>query len=127
MTNCYILCLYQHSMHLNYGDEVLIIQFLNINSCRGNVEQRDQLFDIMLSEYYVQNFASCRDNITSFSDLPSEGKYSYRVDSTGATVTADSSVSLIHKYCEKLPKDRYVYSSFLLQGLFLDISYVLNS
>ncbi|XP_020094858.1 endoribonuclease Dicer homolog 3b-like isoform X2 [Ananas comosus] len=74
---------------------------------RGNVEQRDQLFDIMLSEYYVQKFASCRDNITSFSDLPSEGKYSYRVDSTGATVTADSSVSLIHKYCEKLPKDRY--------------------
>nr|CAD1836220.1 unnamed protein product [Ananas comosus var. bracteatus] len=80
---------------------------VSIEGVWGNVEQRDQLFDIMLSEYYVQNFASCRDNITSFSDLPSEGKYSYRVDSTGATVTADSSVSLIHKYCEKLPKDRY--------------------
>ncbi|KAG1355238.1 hypothetical protein COCNU_07G013500 [Cocos nucifera] len=31
----------------------------------------------------------------------------YCVESTGATVTADSSVSLIYKYCDQLPKDRY--------------------
>lgn len=32
---------------------------------------------------------------------------SYVVDVTGASVTADSSVSLIHRYCEKLPGDKY--------------------
>lgn len=31
----------------------------------------------------------------------------YVVDVTGASVTADSSVSLIHRYCEKLPSDKY--------------------
>lgn len=30
----------------------------------------------------------------------------YQVDSTGATLTADASVALIHKYCDKLPKDK---------------------
>jgi hypothetical protein len=33
----------------------------------------------------------------------------YHVDKTGASVTADSSVSLIHRYCEKLPGDKYGY------------------
>lgn len=32
---------------------------------------------------------------------------SYHVESTGATVTADSSVGLVYKYCEKLPRDKY--------------------
>ena len=31
----------------------------------------------------------------------------YCVGSTGASVTADSSVCLIHRYCEKLPGDKY--------------------
>ena len=32
---------------------------------------------------------------------------SYHVESTGATLTADSSISLIYKYCGKLPRDEY--------------------
>lgn len=31
----------------------------------------------------------------------------YYVDATGASVTQDSSVNLIHRYCEKLPRDKY--------------------
>lgn len=30
----------------------------------------------------------------------------YYVDSTGASVTLDSSVILIKRYCEKLPRDK---------------------
>jgi endoribonuclease Dicer len=33
----------------------------------------------------------------------------YYVDGTGASVTADSSVNLVHRYCAKLPGDKYVY------------------
>jgi len=33
----------------------------------------------------------------------------YHVEATGASVTADSSVNLIHRYCEKLPGDKYGY------------------
>lgn len=31
----------------------------------------------------------------------------YLVDATGASVTADSSISLIQQYCQKLPSDKY--------------------
>lgn len=36
-----------------------------------------------------------------------ETKESYHVESTGATLTADSSISLIYRYCGKLPRDKY--------------------
>lgn len=32
----------------------------------------------------------------------------YSVDSTGATISAQSSVSLLYHYCSKLPHDEYV-------------------
>lgn len=37
----------------------------------------------------------------------SEVNSAYFVDATGASITADSSVSLIHRYCERLPSDKY--------------------
>lgn len=43
----------------------------------------------------------------------------YVVESTGASVTADSSVSLIHRYCEKLPGDKYGLISFFNNGLLI--------
>lgn len=36
-----------------------------------------------------------------------EERNAYTVDATGASVTADSSVSLVQKYCEMLPGDKY--------------------
>lgn len=37
----------------------------------------------------------------------------YLVEKTGAIVTSSSCVSLIYKYCSKLPSDRYIFFSFL--------------
>lgn len=41
----------------------------------------------------------------------------YFVDVTGASVTADSSVGLIHRYCGKLPGDRYENISLFFPGI----------
>lgn len=35
----------------------------------------------------------------------------YSVNVTGASVTADSSIGLIDRYCKKLPRDKYGFSS----------------
>lgn len=77
-----------------------------MNYCRGNADQVDQLFGIIQSEFFLKGSISCRD-ITSFTPkMYLEEINAYRVESTGATVTADSSINLIYKYCEKLPGDR---------------------
>jgi endoribonuclease Dicer len=46
----------------------------------------------------------CRDSNSEFVD--SEER-TYKVDSTGAEISAGSSVSLLHHYCSKLPHDEY--------------------
>lgn len=75
---------------------------------RGNKRQRDQLFDIILSEYSMKQKATSRDpDVFMLKACTVEEKDAYFVDLTGASVTTDSSVSLIHRYCEKLPGDKY--------------------
>lgn len=44
----------------------------------------------------------------------------YIVDATGASVTADSSVRLIHKYCDTLPRDKYVF--FLISVIIIQFT-----
>ncbi|OWM84088.1 hypothetical protein CDL15_Pgr009335 [Punica granatum] len=76
---------------------------------RGNVKQRDQLFDIIRSEYSMNDTALNRDPCvyTSKACTFEEEKDTYVVDATGASVSTDSSISLIYRYCEKLPRDKY--------------------
>ncbi|CAK7352744.1 unnamed protein product [Dovyalis caffra] len=75
---------------------------------RGNTKQRDQLFDIIRSEWSMTDTAINRDpDIWTLKACASEATKAYVVDVTGASVTADSSVSLIHRYCQQLPGDRY--------------------
>ncbi|XP_062205319.1 LOW QUALITY PROTEIN: endoribonuclease Dicer homolog 3b-like [Phragmites australis] len=74
---------------------------------RGNLVQQEHIFRIIRTEYYVKNFALHKQPSTPSYDLPLQVNYTYHVDSTGATITADCCVNLIYKYCEKLPKDRY--------------------
>ncbi|KAF6156089.1 hypothetical protein GIB67_007464 [Kingdonia uniflora] len=76
---------------------------------RGNIKQRDLLFEIFLSEYSVTDTTANRDPDACIPEISFADQETnvYMVESTGASVTADSSVSLIHKYCEKLPKDKY--------------------
>ncbi|KAK8291997.1 hypothetical protein V6Z11_D06G092800 [Gossypium hirsutum] len=77
---------------------------------RGNVKQRNQLYDIIRSEYSMTNSAIKRDPDSDpclLKDHTFEETNVFIVDATGASVTADSAVSLIHKYCGKLPGDKY--------------------
>lgn len=63
----------------------------------------------------MTNTALSRDPDVSVSKLCfEEDTNSYFVESTGATVTLDSSINLIQKYCEKLPGDKY--------GIFFSLS-----
>lgn len=56
----------------------------------------------------MTNTALNRDPDISISKLCcKEDTNAYFVESTGATVTLDSSINLIKKYCEKLPGDKY--------------------
>lgn len=75
---------------------------------RGNMKQRDQLFGIIRSESSMIDTAMSRDpDAGSLKPCNFKGTDAYSVHATGALVTADSSVSLIHRYCEKLPSDTY--------------------
>ncbi|GMJ15749.1 dicer-like 3, DICER-LIKE 3 [Hibiscus trionum] len=75
---------------------------------RGNVKQRDQLYELIRSESSMTNAAINRDPDLC---LPENRMFKetnvYIVDTTRASVTADSAVSFIHQYCEKLPGDKY--------------------
>lgn len=46
----------------------------------------------------------------------------YYVEATGASVTADSSVSVLTKYCEMLPGDKYGFSCLQLNIVFTGAS-----
>lgn len=75
---------------------------------RGNSKQRDQLYDVIRSERSMIDTATNRDpNTCVLKKCTSEVNSAYFVDATGASITADSSVSLIHRYCERLPSDKY--------------------
>lgn len=72
------------------------------------MKQRDKLFDIIRSERSVTDTAVSRDpNAWTLKAYTCGKTDTYVVPATGASVTADSSVSLIYRYCEKLPGDKY--------------------
>lgn len=75
---------------------------------RGNRKQREHVCDIIRSEQTILESAKKRDPDTC---VVKPGNFketeSYFVEATGASVTADSSVSLIHQYCSKLPGDKF--------------------
>nr|AUH15439.1 dicer-like 3 protein [Dimocarpus longan] len=75
---------------------------------RENMKQRDQIYDIIRSERSMADTALNRDPDACFlRSYTFEKPNAYTVDSTGASVTVDSSVKLIHHYCQKLPNDKY--------------------
>ncbi|XP_031478988.1 endoribonuclease Dicer homolog 3a-like [Nymphaea colorata] len=76
---------------------------------RGNEEHKDLLFEIFRSERAMQDATSSRDKTTVPKLSPKDDAPLYTVSSTGATVTPDSSVSLIFSYCQKLPGDKYFH------------------
>ncbi|KAI3454024.1 hypothetical protein Pfo_010687 [Paulownia fortunei] len=75
---------------------------------RGNTKQIDHVSYITRSENSMTHAAMNRDpdDCLVKACITNEA-LAYVVESTGASVTADSSISLIHRYCEKLPGDNY--------------------
>ncbi|RDX82989.1 Endoribonuclease Dicer-like 3a, partial [Mucuna pruriens] len=73
----------------------------------GNLEQRNQLFNIIRSERSMTDAAISKDHVSSLRAFTVGKTNAYCVESTGASVTLDSSVGLINRYCEKLPRDKY--------------------
>ncbi|XP_068323627.1 endoribonuclease Dicer homolog 3a-like [Pyrus communis] len=75
---------------------------------RSNKKQIDQMFDIIRSEHSMTDTSRNRDpEVCTLKACCFEETKLYRAKVTGASVTTDSSVSLIYRYCDKLPGDRY--------------------
>ncbi|VAH83279.1 unnamed protein product [Triticum turgidum subsp. durum] len=75
---------------------------------RENVKQNNLISAILRSEKSMVETALNRDSedlLPGF--FPVEEKNEYLVGTTGAKVTAGSSVSVIAQYCDKLPGDKY--------------------
>jgi endoribonuclease Dicer len=73
------------------------------------VKQNDLISAIVRSETSMVKIASSRESGNlSPGFVPNEEINEYHVGTTGAKVTADSSISIVYRYCEKLPQDKYV-------------------
>lgn len=75
--------------------------------CRGNVAQKEQFSKILRSEPVMREEVISREHMPANSSLVVHASpETYRVPSTGALVTPDSSVNLILRFCGKLPSDK---------------------
>ncbi|KAL0327603.1 UNVERIFIED_CONTAM: Endoribonuclease Dicer3a [Sesamum angustifolium] len=75
---------------------------------RGNTKQIDHMSYITRSENSMTNTTMKRNPDDSVVKAPvTNEELAYVSESTGASVTASSSRSLIQRYCQKLPGDKY--------------------
>lgn len=73
------------------------------------MKQRDQIYDVIRSERSMTDTAMSRDPDVCFArSCTFEKTNAYIVEATGASVSVEDSVRLIHQYCQKLPSDKYV-------------------
>ncbi|XP_024966955.1 endoribonuclease Dicer homolog 3a isoform X2 [Cynara cardunculus var. scolymus] len=94
---------------------------------RGNAKQREHVCDIIRSEYSMMDSAKTRDpNTCTVKPYNFKEMETYSVEATGASVTANSSVSLIHRYCAKLPGDKYYAPKPKFQFLLVEGSHQCN-
>lgn len=72
------------------------------------MKQNDLISAILRSKTSMVEIASNRESedlLPGF--FPIEEINEYHIGTTGAKVTADSSINVIYQYCDKLPKDKY--------------------
>lgn len=74
---------------------------------RGNKKQIDHVSDITRSEISMTNTSMNRDPDDCVETSITNEEAMYSVNVTGASVTAESSIGLIDRYCKKLPRDKY--------------------
>ncbi|CAM0884261.1 unnamed protein product [Alopecurus aequalis] len=75
---------------------------------RGNGKQNNLVSSILRSKTSMLETALNRDSedpLPSFFSVQETNEY--LVGTTGAKITADSSIGVINQYCDKLPKDKY--------------------
>lgn len=56
---------------------------------------------------------SCYKDLAKFDLIDNTPGLTYQVESTGAVVTLNSAVGLVHLYCSQLPSDRYFLYSII--------------
>ncbi|XP_073110858.1 endoribonuclease Dicer homolog 3a-like isoform X2 [Elaeis guineensis] len=89
--------------HYLLGNHMIMHAF-----ARGHIQQRNLLFDIIKSKHCLMDITLNRDPDALTCELSSDEDIdACYAESTGARVKADSSVSLVYKYCEKIPRDNY--------------------
>ncbi|KAK8962374.1 hypothetical protein KSP40_PGU009157 [Platanthera guangdongensis] len=71
---------------------------------RGNELDEKLLGDFMSGEHVMNNEIICRSSDATFENLD---EAIYKVDHTGASISTACSISLLHRYCSKLPQDKY--------------------
>ncbi|XP_009418500.3 endoribonuclease Dicer homolog 4 isoform X1 [Musa acuminata AAA Group] len=71
---------------------------------RGNEREGKLLNDFMAGEDIMNKEITSRTSSETFDDLE---EVNYKVSSTGASINTGCSVSLLHRYCDKLPRDKY--------------------
>ncbi|KAL0915263.1 hypothetical protein M5K25_015666 [Dendrobium thyrsiflorum] len=71
---------------------------------RGNTQDEKLLGDFMSGEHVMNKEIVCRSSDAAFDNLD---EAIYKVDRTGASISTACSVSLLHGYCAKLPRDKY--------------------
>jgi endoribonuclease Dicer len=78
---------------------------VSISICtRGNQSQEKLLGDYITGESIMDKEVNLRTSNDMFDSLEEN---IYRVDNTGASISTACSVSLLHRYCDNLPRDMY--------------------
>lgn len=71
---------------------------------RGSQRELNLIQNFCKDEAKMNNEITSRTSTVEYVDFEEK---TYRVDSTGATISSGSSVSLLHRYCSKLPHDEF--------------------
>ncbi|XP_020265696.1 endoribonuclease Dicer homolog 4-like isoform X2 [Asparagus officinalis] len=71
---------------------------------RGNLRDEQLLHDFMSGENFMNKEVIARTSGETFNNLE---ETIYKVDSTGASISTGCSISLLYRYCDKLPRDIY--------------------
>ncbi|KAI3744431.1 hypothetical protein L1987_57511 [Smallanthus sonchifolius] len=69
---------------------------------RGNPKEMELINNFHKDEAQMNDEISSRKSTSAYVDFEEK---TYKVDSTGATISSGSSVSLLYRYCSKLPHD----------------------
>ncbi len=93
--------------------------------CRGNNDQFERLQLLKWKESLMKEQALSRiERMESVGSPQTQGPEMFQIETTGASISTQYSISLLHQYCGRLPPDKYLvcltwlgpqYNTFVLQ------------